>query len=165
MVAGLHLGVPIGRLIAHDNSKFSDAEWWAYVAWMYDSPDGTTTYWRDHARDFRHDEEAQLRRRRFERAWRHHWVANPHHWEHWAHMLPNGLLLEPARLDDPSPMPETFVREMVADWIGAGYVQGKRDIVGWYLANADRMRLHPDTRRLVMQLMIAEVPVFRKRYP
>lgn len=52
-----------------------------------------------------------------------------------------------------SPMPERYVREMVADWYGAGMAQGKPDIRGWYEANKHRRTLHPATQSRVQELL------------
>ena len=145
LVYGLHFGVPLWRLIVHDASKFSAAEWGPYVRKFYggSSPrDATGAY----------DQNAQGDE--FKAAWRHHWTSNPHHWEFWAHMQ-HPLLTMPVPLDDPWEMPETYVREMVADWHGAGRAQGKGDDVSaFYRANGPRMRLHPDTRALVERLLL-----------
>lgn len=51
------------------------------------------------------------------------------------------------------PIPQRFVREMVADWYGAGMAQGKTDIHAWYALNRDHMLLHPATRALVEHLL------------
>jgi hypothetical protein len=52
-------------------------------------------------------------------------------------------------------MAETDVREMVADWMGAGRALGKPDTRGWYEANKDKQQLHPETRALVERLLEA----------
>jgi hypothetical protein len=52
-------------------------------------------------------------------------------------------------------MAETDVREMVADWMGAGRALGKPDTRAWYEANKDKMILHPATRRRVEMLLEA----------
>ncbi|MEW6726891.1 MAG: DUF5662 family protein [Bacillota bacterium] len=44
------------------------------------------------------------------------------------------------------PMPDRYRKEMLADWHGAGKAQGKPDTKAWYLANKDKMLLHPETR-------------------
>lgn len=46
------------------------------------------------------------------------------------------------------PMPDTARREMLADWIGAGWaIMGKvADTREWYLENRHKMRLHQETR-------------------
>jgi hypothetical protein len=54
----------------------------------------------------------------------------------------------------PLPMPEKYVREMVADWCGAGRAYtGRWDVAGWYEQQRERVVLHPDTRALVEQLV------------
>jgi hypothetical protein len=54
-------------------------------------------------------------------------------------------------------MPEPLVREMVADWMGAGRaITGTWDVAGWYAKNRERMVLHPETRARV-EALIAEV--------
>jgi hypothetical protein len=53
----------------------------------------------------------------------------------------------------PLPMPEQCVREMVADWMGAGRALGKPDTQGWYRKNQKNMQLHPHTRQRVEELL------------
>jgi hypothetical protein len=150
-VFGMGLKVPVWRLIIHDASKFSRAEWGPYRDWFYTlSPTGRSWYavWKEGESinvPFEAEPYARARalKRAFDAAWRHHWERNRHHWEHWADQQPEWLL----------PMPETYAREMVADWFGAGYAQGKLDVVGFYRANGPKMRLHPETRALVEQLL------------
>jgi len=61
----------------------------------------------------------------FRLAWRHHWTRNPHHWQYW--LPPVVSEVTPLRA-----MSESYTREMVADWYGAGMAQGKPDVRGWY---------------------------------
>jgi hypothetical protein len=67
-------------------------------------------------------------------AWLHHIHHNPHHWEHW--------LLK----GKPLPMPDTYVREMVIDWLAAGrsYI-GSWDIQNWIDENCYKWVMHPIT--------------------
>lgn len=51
------------------------------------------------------------------------------------------------------PMPDVYIREMVADWRGAGRALGKPDTVSWYKQNAKNMLLHPETRARVEELL------------
>lgn len=75
-------------------------------------------------------------------AWLHHIHQNPHHWEHW-------LLRE-----NPLQMPETYVREMVADWLAAGRsYQGSFNIQPWIDANACKMILHPETIKILSEIL------------
>ncbi|HCF70962.1 MAG TPA: hypothetical protein DER33_05135 [Syntrophomonas sp.] len=50
-------------------------------------------------------------------------------------------------------MPEKYVKEMVADWRGAGLAQGQADTLAWYHANKHKIILHPATRSQVEQLL------------
>lgn len=64
LLAGLRLGgIPLWRLIVHDSSKFSPAEWGPYVERFF--------------------KPAPWRRDRWERALIHHYNHNPHHWQYW----------------------------------------------------------------------------------
>ncbi len=51
-------------------------------------------------------------------------------------------------------MPETYAREMVADWIAAGRAQGKPDTAAWYAAHRERIVLAAETRALVERLLV-----------
>lgn len=121
--AGRITGAPLWRLIIHDWSKFSPAEWFPYVERFYGSGAGNKD-------TLNKDNDAQA----FRYAFLHHIHRNPHHWEHWV-------------LKKPQKMPHHFVLEMVADWYGAGRVQtGRWEALEWYAKNKDRLDLHPETR-------------------
>ena len=73
----------------------------------------------------------------------HHYKRNPHHWEYWLHT--DG---------EPLPMPTTFVREMVADWLAAGRAyQGSWNIEEWLSAAYPKMCLHNETKKKVSQVL------------
>jgi hypothetical protein len=134
LVSGLKLGVPLWRLIIHDASKLTPAEWGPYVRRFYGGRAGQL----DKADD--PDD--------FHRAWMHHWHHNAHHWEHW-------LTFDDAGGYRPLKMPPVLVREMVADWMGAGRaITCQWNIDSWYSANSTRMTLHPDVRRQVEMLLV-----------
>lgn len=138
----LQLGVPLWRALIHDWTKFTPIEWGPYVKRFYGPKPpvlGKTGYLHRIGDDMA-----------FDRAWDHHWQNNPHHWQHWVKDDPAHNYHFP-----PEEMPETYVREMVADWKGAGLAQGKPDLKGWYQANKDKMILHPKTRQLVEALLEA----------
>jgi uncharacterized protein DUF5662 len=129
-VAGLRLGVPLWRLIIHDWSKLLPCEWFPYVKSFYGlQPRSDST------------------KRAFDQAWLHHQHFNPHHWQHWVLREDSGdtKLLE---------MPENFVREMVADWCGAGRaITGKWEVGVWYRKNALRIQMNPATTLRVLELI------------
>lgn len=145
-VAGWHLSVPLWQLLIHDWTKFLPREWFPYVAYFYGRGGREA-----HAKSggmYRPGSDFA-----FDIAWNHHQKRNPHHWQYW-------LLTRDT--DEPQlialPMPERYVREMVADWIGAGAAQGKPDNWHWYLTNREKMNLHPETRQgAELLLMAAEI--------
>lgn len=70
----------------------------------------------------------------------HHWSHNPHHWNYWVR---GGLL---------RPMPEVYVREMLADWCAAQKTYGG-NIEDWFAQHYPRMHLHSETIKLLILLM------------
>jgi hypothetical protein len=129
-VAGRRLGVSLWQLVIHDLSKFSPAEFGPYARRFGAGRGGAV----DHSAD---TEEWRA-------AWAHHWQNNPHHYEYWCGG--DGALL--------MPMPEHFVREMVADWCGAGRAYtGRWEVHEWYAKNSAGMILHPGTRVRVEHLL------------
>ena len=78
-------------------------------------------------------------------AWHHHMRCNPHHWQYW--IFPDGYTLEGADLVDGClPMPERYIREMVADWLGSSLsYTGGFDMGDWLRSNVWRLRFHPKT--------------------
>jgi|SRR6056300_15336 len=134
--AGIKTKAPLWRLVIHDWTKFTLAE----------AP--------HYGRQFFGDQSDPLG---FSYAWLHHQRNNPHHWEYWIPITGHnrggfGDL-------EPLPMPEWAVREMVADWMGAGRAyEGRWPCADWpwLVDNWANMseRMHSDTRdrvRLVVQ--------------
>lgn len=126
-----YIGVPFWRAWLHDWSKFLPSEWLPYARTFY-KPDGTGQY--EPSSDF-------------EIAWRHHQRRQPHHWQYWLLTWDRG---ETVALR----MPDVFVREMVADWCGAGRaIRGKLEVWDWFENNQDKMILHHSTRLKVVRLL------------
>jgi hypothetical protein len=125
--AGLKTGAPLWRLLIHDWSKLTPAEWGPYVRTFY--------------------AKEKARAGEFDKAWLHHQHRNPHHWQHWLLQEDDGDL-KALR------MPDKLVREMVADWMGAGRaITGKWDVASWYEANTHKITLHPEVRVRVENLI------------
>lgn len=128
-VAGGWLGVSMWRRITHDLSKFSPSELPHYGRQFFgakDDPGG------------------------WDRAWLHHMNSNDHHHEYW--------ILRPSRedhgrRDTPIQMSDDAVREMVADWMGAGRAyQGEwpdPDTWPWIARNLGSLRMDIRTRAKV----------------
>lgn len=128
-VAGRKTGAPLWRLLIHDWSKITPAEWGPYVRTFYD--------------------ESRARPGEFDVAWLHHQHRNPHHWQHW-------LLREDDGDTKRLVMPDDLVREMVADWMGAGRaITGRWQVKTWYAQNAHKILLEDSTRRRVEALVDA----------
>jgi hypothetical protein len=156
--AGLVLKVPIWRLLIHDWSKLLPCEWFPYAENFY----GT--------RKTREALEAQAKygcaelapwgefvEDRFNAAWLHHIHWNKHHWNYWVLVQEDG---GPIAI----PMPDKYIREMVADWFGAGKaITGSWEAQEWYDKHKDKMILHPETRKeLEVRLAIGEYLLFKK---
>src|SRR3990167_874121 len=117
-------GVPLWQAIIHDWNKFLPSEWFPYVGTFY-APDGSKRY---------------VEGPRFAEAWNHHQKRAPHHWQYW-------LLTWDRGDTEPIPMPERYMREMVADWWGAGRaITGRWEAHLWYEKNKDVIRIHKNTR-------------------
>jgi len=121
--AGLLTKAPLWRLIIHDWSKLTPLEWTAYREFFY----GTRT------------PEVKAK---FERAWLAHIHRNKHHWDHW--------ITKDRKTFKPVIMPDKYIREMVADWAGAGRaINGRWELAEWYGKNSSDMTLHSHTRSVV----------------
>lgn len=138
-IAGLKVKAPIWRLLIHDWSKFLPAELPHYQKQFFglaNNPKG------------------------FINCWLHHQNLHPHHWEYWIPRTGHNRCNPPYRDNMPIPMPEWAVREMVADWLGAGRsYEGKYPNVNnwvWFEKNKNKFRLHLDTWRLLYKI-IAEL--------
>lgn len=114
------------RGFLHDMSKFLPDEWFAYANWFYGN----------HRRGLGREAVSNA----FDLAWLRHQKRNLHHWQYWILPEDEGLL----KIMD---MPDSYRREMLADWIGASLALGfGRNILGWYTRNKRNIRLHPGTR-------------------
>lgn len=134
LLAGLRTGAPLWLLLIHDWSKFTPAEAPHYGRQFFGASDDPIG---------------------FSRAWNHHQKTNPHHWEYWVMVsghnrggFPDGA---------PLPMPDRYVREMVADWMGASRAyEGKWPTSfegwAWWQKNFLKLNLHPNTRMRAAQI-------------
>ncbi len=126
-------GVSLWRSVIHDWHKFLPSEWFPYVYTFYNS-DGTKAKYAESMP--------------FAQAWNYHQKRAKHHWQYW-------LLTWDRGTTDALEMPEKYFREMVADWWGVGRaITGDWDAYTWYSKNAHIIRLHPQTRHHVEQLLM-----------
>lgn len=144
LVAGLRTKAPLWRLIIHDWTKFTPSE----------APHYGRQFFGDHGNPYA-----------FIKAWIHHQNHNPHHWEYWIPRSGHNRCDPPYQDGHPVPMPEWAVREMVADWLGAGraYEGCWPDVMHWkwLKENRGKMILHPETEaalsRVLSRLMTREI--------
>jgi len=147
--AGLVLKVSIWRLLIHDWSKLLPCEWFPYAEFFYGKKKSTEWFrlyseygaaelapWGESVQDL------------FDEAWLHHIHYNKHHWNYFVLVREDGDSFA-------LPMPEKYVREMVADWYGAGRaIIGKWNITEWWEKHRGTIKLHPITRKLAEDLIV-----------
>lgn len=183
-LAGLKTGAPLWRLIIHDWTKFLPSEWIPYartfyapdgskqcleslefnVAWLKhihrnshhwqhwvllrDNPDKRYLIqddgeWNGNTRI--HDSETGIEARIPDSDLR---AAKP------ISDLMIRELIRKAERGLALPMPLPLIREMVADWAGAGRaITGRWEVEAWYNSSKHRMELHPHTRTQVESLL------------
>ena len=123
-IGGIRVGrIPLWRLVIHDWSK--------YGLWEFDR----------YAQNFHGDYSKSAVDREnvskdFAVAWLHHENFNPHHVGYW---IPRTAQYA----DEPLQMPDTFVREMVADMLGASKAYtGSWEMGEWLEGNLSRLTQH-----------------------
>ncbi len=80
----------------------------------------------------------------WQKAKAHHYSHNPHHYQYW---IRDGKTV---------PMPETYITEMVIDWMAAGAsYTGSKDIQPWLNENHKYIQLHEDTKEKLKQVLIS----------
>ena len=131
--AGKKLGVIEEQLLFHDQSKFSRVEFPAAVE-RFKAGDPNPN--------------------RYAAAWLNHVHQNAHHWQHW--LFPDGFSPRGSSVEaGVMAMPEIYVREMVADWMGSSMAYtGSWDMTKWLVENMGRIRLHSRTAVMVRGLLI-----------
>ena len=122
--AGRLLGVPDHQLAVHDDSKWSC---WEFAAYAQNFEGGGDPI-------------------RFPFAWLHHMHNNEHHWQYW--LFPDGWVMEQSTMEKGIiEMPENYVLEMVADWMGASMsYTGSWDMTKWLDNNLSKVVLHTRSR-------------------
>lgn len=128
------LGVGIYQSLAHDWTKFKYSEYWPYAKYFYGVLKNSPLV-------------QEVLKGDFDYAWNYHQKHNRHHWQYWVLIKDDGTL-------KPLKIPDHYVREMVADWIGAGQcLNPDSNVKVWYEANKNKLLLHPDTRSEIESLI------------
>lgn len=133
-LAGLKTKAPIWRLLLHDMSKFLPAEMPHYTRQFFGDADDPIG---------------------FVIAWNHHQKINKHHWEYWVPVT--DTIFEEWEDLKPLPIPEKYIREMLADWLGASRTYNGTwpdlDNWKWFNENFNKIKLHYDTRLFILSLI------------
>ncbi|MEY8515354.1 DUF5662 family protein [Lachnospiraceae bacterium 29-84] len=116
---------------AHDQSKFEPDEYAAYDAYFYGGNKSFAVV------------------QEYRRAWLLHIHRNPHHWQHWVLVNDNPdegeVILE---------MPINYILEMICDWWAFSWAEGRLlEIFKWYDGHKNYMKLCPNTRRKVEEIL------------
>ncbi len=141
LLAGRKTGACLWDLLIHDLSKFRPSELPHYGRQFFgaaDDPEG------------------------FIRCWLRHQNRNKHHWEYWIPRTGHNRCDPPYADNEPIPMPMRYVREMIADWMGAGRAYEGRwpnwNSWAWFQKNVGRMRLHDDTWARIQKVIEHQTP-------
>lgn len=139
-LAGRLTKVSLWRLVIHDWSKFTLTELFGYV--------GNT------------ESEGVISKSKWAKSWLHHLHCNAHHPEYWVlswrgnSNFYNELGEKLAPFVVVLPMPENYVREMIADMMATSYkITGSWDILIWFNENGPKMHFHTETIILINKVM------------
>lgn len=122
-IYGRKVGVPLWNLFWHDWTKFFPDEFLYYRNTFYDSKTGKGQY---------------LKTPDFALAWNLHQKRNKHHWQAWVLIWDTGVI-------EAIPMDTVHIKEMYADWCGAGKMHG-RSTKEYYQEFKDKIMMHPNSR-------------------
>jgi hypothetical protein len=123
----------VWRGIVHDMSKLRPSEFIPYAKYFYGEWDIYTKAYINDA---------------FDKAWLLHQHRNPHHWQYW-------VLREDDGGTKTVPIPMKYIKEMVADWRGAGRaINGKEsNVYEWYDKNKSKMVIWHHTRHRIENIL------------
>lgn len=138
-----HLGIPWLGII-HDWSKFLPDEWWAYARYFY----GDYPSWDEVKRIVPHARVREDVQHGFDVAWLKHQHRNKHHWQYW-------LLMNDTEPDRLLPVPDKYIREMVADWRGASRARGA-DVRHWWKRHNHKVRMEEQSRARFQKLLLQD---------
>ena len=142
--AGRLTGVPLWRSLIHDWNKFTPSEFGRYAR----------NFQGDYSKSPNDRDRVSLE---FTLAWLHHENRSPHHWGYWIPRTGQSA-------GKPLPMPETHVREMIADFMGASKAYTDSwGIAAWLNRAGPEMRLHSDTVETISDVMHGAGYLLRER--
>lgn len=117
------------QIMVHDISKYGEEEFEAYRKRFF--PASNEIY----------DEDE------FEKAWIHHYLANPHHWNFW-----KGIDGEEAK-----EIPNNYLVELICDWHAMSMKFGGTPLQ-YYEDNYTKIKLNPKTRQILYGVLVQLYP-------
>lgn len=143
-----------GYIKCHDNSKYSDEEFYGYRR-KYNATEAEKKEQDPYVLK-QVDEEAEA-------AWRHHYIVNTHHPKFWAFCKiherdgfgePTDWTPQDSKLEIPEPMSMVSIIHMICDW-EAMSMKFNGSTIDWYINKAkdERSYMHPYTRKIVEQML------------
>jgi hypothetical protein len=135
----------IWRGIMHDMSKFRLDEFIPYARYFYGNyPTSEQIKSAGFPESYRLTALTKERIKiDFDLAWLKHIHRNPHHWQYW-------LLREDNGNTKILPMHYGYLKEMLADWRGAGRaITGNDDVKSWYDTNKNKIVLDDMSRKWI----------------
>lgn len=134
------------RGLVHDLSKFLPSEWKPYLDYFYGDygvKNNCPAKWLD--------KKCCEVKQKYDEAWLFHQHRNRHHWQYWLLRLDEG---GERALD----IPDHYLKEMAADWIGASKAIRGKDAKAWdwYEHVQDKTILSPETKRKFELLLRGE---------
>ena len=141
-LACLKLKAPLYLAITHDISKFTLEEFVPYAKYFYDK-DGNPNSIKNNHGEYDDSKQGQD----FHSAWLYHTNRNKHHWNYWSIIRNDSSI-------NPMPIPEKYIKEMVADWIGAAKAYNPDVVViDWYRKEKDNLIFHDNTRKRIEEIL------------
>lgn len=120
------------RVLHHDKSKYSDEEFEAYRKYFYPI----------------NDVEKRESKDDFDLAWKHHYLNNDHHWEHY---VINDDIGEDSD-DNYNPIPIDALLELVCDWMAMG-IKFNNTAIEYYNKNKETIYFNKETRELLERIL------------
>ena len=136
----------VWRGIIHDWSKFLPSELFPYMDYFYGTMKSDINKGRDETGYYKPTDTGDSK---FDYAWLLHQKRNKHHWQWW-------ILPEDGGGTKVFKIPEIYIKEMYCDWCGAGRAQGTPGVKKWYDKNGSKMKMHPESRKRIEELINEE---------
>lgn len=125
----------------HDWHKLMPREFIPYARFFYNSDGSKKEMKRDKTGYYKPDFTGDVA---FDMAWFWHQKLGKHHWQYWTH--PASGNKDQTIVHE---IPEKYLKEILADWIGAGLAQGTPDTKLWYITNRNKIHLYPQSRQWI----------------